>query len=133
MSFGKEADIVDQKHVNLLGEPVANIANNHEVAGAMVVTKPEGSAMVVNEAKLNPCKAYTLVLGHRRLRVNFVQILQKAQAFHGNLSQIQIFLCQMITLQVIQPALAKDIEKMKADFVHGYQRTALEPPFFISP
>ena len=30
-------------------------------------------------------------------------------------------LCRMISLQVVRPALAMDIEKMKANFIHGYQ------------
>ena len=53
--------------------------------------------------------------------MNLVQILQKAQAFNGDLSQIKIPLCWIISLQVVCPALAVDIEKMKADFIHGYR------------
>ena len=53
--------------------------------------------------------------------MNSVQILQKAQAFDGDLSQIEIPLCQMISFQVVRPALAVDIEKMKVDFIHGYR------------
>ena len=34
---------------------------------------------------------------------------------------MDIPLCQMIGLQVVRPALAVDIEKLKADFVHGYR------------
>ena len=30
------------------------------------------------EPRLNPSEAYALVLGHRQLRVNFVQMLHKA-------------------------------------------------------
>ena len=36
-----------------------------------------------DKPKLKPSKAYTLVLGHRRLRVNSVKILQRAQTFQG--------------------------------------------------
>ena len=42
------------------------------------------------EPRLNPLEAYALVLGHRRLCANSVQILQKAQAIQGGLSQIDI-------------------------------------------
>ena len=80
----------------------------------------EGGTIEGTKPKLHPSEAYALVLGHRMLRVNFVQILQRSQAFQGEFSQIEILLCRMITLQVIRPALANNIEKMKADFVHGY-------------
>ena len=50
------------------------------------------------EPRLNPSEAYALVLGHTRLRVNSVQILQKAHAIQGGLSQIDIPLCRMISL-----------------------------------
>ena len=82
------------------------------------------------EPRLNPSEAYALVLGHRRLRVNSVQILQKAQAIQGALSQIDIPLCRMISLQVVRPALAVDIEKMKEDFIHGYKPGAAV--FYVS-
>ena len=39
-------------------------------------------------------------------------------------------LCRMISLQVVRPALAMDIEKMKADFIHGYQPGAAV--FYVS-
>ena len=57
--------------------------------------------------------------------MNSVQILQKAQVFIGDLSQIEIPLCRMISLQVVLPALVVDIEKMKADFIHGYRPGAV--------
>ena len=76
---------------------------------------------MISRPRLNQSEAYSLVLGHRRLRVNSVQILQKAQVFDGDLSQIEIPLCRMISLQVVRLALAVDIEKMKADFIHGYR------------
>ena len=34
-------------------------------------------------------------------------------------------LCRMISLQVVRLALAMDIKKMKADFIHGYQPGAI--------
>ena len=82
------------------------------------------------EPRLNPSEAYALLLGHRRLRVNSVQILQKAHAIQGALSQINIPLCRMISLQVVRPALVVDIEKMKADFIHGYRPGAAV--FYVS-
>ena len=36
-----------------------------------------------DEPKLKPSEAYALVLGHKRLRVNSVKILQRAQTFRG--------------------------------------------------
>ena len=62
--------------------------------------------------------------------MNSVQILQKAQAFNGDLSQIKIPLCWMISLQVVCSALAVDIEKMKADFIHSYRPGATV--FYVS-
>ena len=38
--------------------------------------------------------------------------------------------CRMIGLQVVPPALAIDIEKMKADFIHGYRPGAAV--FYVS-
>ena len=38
----------------------------------------------------------------------------------GGRAMMDIPLCRMIGLQVVRPALAVDIEKLKADFVHGY-------------
>ena len=37
---------------------------------------------------------------------------------------MDIFLCKMVILQVVQPALQSDIDKMKADFIHGYRPRA---------
>ena len=62
--------------------------------------------------------------------MNSVQILQKAHGFNGDLSQIEIPLCRMISLQVVRLALAMDIEKMKADFIHGYRLGAAV--FYVS-
>ena len=63
---------------------------------------------------------YDVVLRHRRLRVNSVQILQQTQILKGGRAMMDIPLCQMIGLQVVRRALAVDIEKLKADFVQGY-------------
>ena len=62
--------------------------------------------------------------------MNSVKILQKAQAFRGEHSQIDIPLCHMVSLQVVRPALAVNIEKMKADFVYGYRLGAAV--FYVS-
>ena len=43
---------------------------------------------------------------------------------------MDIPLCRMIGLQVVHPALAIDIEKLKADFVHGYCPSAAV--FYVS-
>ena len=80
-----------------------------------------GAGDEASELRLNSSEAYALVLGYRRLCINSVQILQKAQAIQGGLSQIDIPLCRMISLQVVRLILAVDIKKMKADFIHRYK------------
>ena len=80
-----------------------------------------GAGVEACEPRLNLSEAYALVLGHKRFRINSIQILQKAQAIQRGLSQIDIPICRMISLQVVRPALAVDIEKMKANFIHGYR------------
>ena len=73
---------------------------------------------------------YDVVLWHRRLRVNSVQILQRTQILRGGRAMMDIPLYRMIGLQVVRPALAVDIEKLKADFVHGYRPSAAV--FYVS-
>ena len=65
--------------------------------------------------------AYDVVLGHRRLRVNSVQLLNTMLAFCNGKAEMNISLVQMLSLQVVRPALAIDIKKMKTDFIHGYK------------
>ena len=43
---------------------------------------------------------------------------------------MDVLLCRMISLQVVWPALESDIEKMKANFIHGYQPGAAV--FYVS-
>ena len=74
--------------------------------------------------------AYDVVLGHRRLRVNSVQLLNTMLAYCNGKAEMNIPLVQMLSLQVVQPALAIDIEKMKADFIHGYRPGAAV--FYVS-
>ena len=50
-----------------------------------------------------------------------MHILQKNQMFHDPHAFIDIPLCRMIGMQVVQPALSIDIKKLKADFIHGYR------------
>ena len=73
---------------------------------------------------------YDVVVRHRRLRVNSVQILQRTQILRGGRAMMDIPLCRMIGLQVVRPTLAVDIEKLKADFVHGYHLGAAM--FYVS-
>ena len=89
-----------------------------------------GVGVETSEPRLNSSEAYALVLGHRQLHINSIQLLQKAHAIQEGLSQIKIPLCRMISLQVVRPALAMDIEKMKADFIHGYRPGA--DVFYVS-
>ena len=62
--------------------------------------------------------------------MNSIKILKKNQMFDGTKSQIDIPLCQMLSLQVIWRALAIDIEKMKVDFIHCYHPGAAM--FYVS-
>ena len=64
---------------------------------------------------------YDVVLRHRRLRMNSIQILQRTQIIMGGRAMMDIPLCRMIGLQVVRPTLAVDIEKLKANFVHRYR------------
>ena len=65
-------------------------------------------------------KAYNVVIGHRRLRVNSVEIIQKSEMIPKK-SMMDIPLCKMVSLQVVRLALQIDIDKIKAHFIHGYQ------------
>ena len=56
--------------------------------------------------------------------MNSVEILKKNKMIPRK-SMIDIPLCKMISLQVVQPALQIDIDKMKADFIHGYRPGAV--------
>ena len=121
LDFGDEAGQVTEDPVDELSAPIETLADRVPEDDTGFESKTEGGILVGTEPKLHSSEVYALVLGHRRLQVNSVQILQRFQAFQGEFSQIEIPLCRMITLQVVCPTLAKDIEKMKADFVHGYR------------
>ena len=73
---------------------------------------------------------FDVVLGHKGLRVNSMEILQNCQILQGGKAQMDVPLCRMISLQVVRLALAMDIEKMKADFIHGYRLGAAV--FYVS-
>ena len=51
-------------------------------------------------------------------------------AFRNSKAEMNISLVRMLSLQVVRPALAIDIEKMKADFIHGYRPGAIV--FYVS-
>ena len=74
--------------------------------------------------------AYDVVLGHRQLRVNSVQLLNTMLAYRNGKAEMNILLVRMLSLQVVRPTLAIDIEKMKADFIHGYRPGAAV--FYVS-
>ena len=130
VDFGDEAGHATDDPVDELSGPTETFADRVPEDDTRIGSETMGGTVVGTEPKLQPSEAYALVLGHRRLRVNSVQILQRSQAFQGEFSQIEIPLCRMITLQVVRLALAKDIEKMKADFVHGYRPGAVV--FYVS-
>ena len=70
-----------------------------------------------SEPALTSERALNVVIGHRRLPVNSVEILKRSEMIPRK-SMIDIPLCRMVSLQVVRPALQIDIDKMKADFIH---------------
>ena len=62
--------------------------------------------------------------------MNSVEILQNCQILKGGKAQMDVPFYRMITLQVVRPTLAMDIEKMKADFIHRYRPGAAV--FYVS-
>ena len=50
-----------------------------------------------------------------------MQILKELEYAPGGKALLNIPLIRMIFLQVVRPALANDIAKLQADFVHGYR------------
>ena len=130
MVFGGEVECGIEKPVDEPSTPIATLAVWLPKGEVGIEMKLEGGAVVTIKPKLNLLEAYALVLGHCTLCVNSVQILQRSQAFQGEFSQFKIPICRMITLQVVRSALAKDIEKMTADFVHGYRPRAAV--FYVS-
>ena len=130
MDFGDEVGHATDDPVDELSTRTETLADRVPEGDTRIGSETEGVTIVGIEPKLQLSEAYALVLGHCMLRVNSVQILQRSQAFQGEFSQIEIPLCRMITLHVVRPALAKDIEKMKADFVHGYRPGAAV--FYVS-
>ena len=130
VDFGDEVSHATDNPVDELSAPTETLTDCVPEGDTRFESETEGVIVVGTEPMLQPLEAYALVLGHRRLRVNSIQILQRSQAFQGKFSQIEIPLRRMITLQVVRPTLAKDIEKMKADFVHGYHPGAVV--FYVS-
>jgi hypothetical protein len=61
---------------------------------------------------LEPAKAYALVLEHRLKRFNSVEVLLRLEYPKGRKAHMDIPLCRMKSLQVIQPALQNDILKL---------------------
>ena len=86
--------------------------------------------MAANKPSTPEETAYDVILSHRRLRVNSVQVLQKMQILKDGRAMMDIPLCRMIGLQVVHSTLTVDIEKLKADFVHGYRPRAAV--FYVS-
>ena len=91
--------------------------------GGMAGTAPNVLALPAPQST-EPENKFDVVLGHRCLRVNSVEILQNCQILQGRKAQMDVPLYRMISLQVVRLALAMDIEKMKADFIHGYRPRA---------
>ena len=97
--------------------------------GGVAGTTPDVLALPAPQST-EPENEFDVVLRHRRLRVNSVEILQNCQILQGGKVQMDVPLCRMISLQVVRLALAMDIEKMKADFIHGYRPEAAV--FYVS-
>ena len=83
----------------------------------------------LSEPALTSERALNVVIRHRRLRVNSVEILKRSEMIPRK-SMIDIPLCRMVSLQVVRPALQINIDKMKANFIHGYQPWAVV--FYVS-
>ena len=96
--------------------------------GTEVAARPTNVG--VNDPPIGPKAAYELILEHRRKRVNFVQILKELEYAPGGKALLNIPLVPMISLQVVHPALASDIAKLQANFVHGYRAEAAV--FYVS-
>jgi hypothetical protein len=72
------------------------------------------------ELFLPPIEAYNIIVLHRQKQVNAVEILKRLECFSSRRAQMDILLCQMVSLQVVRPALENDIFKLQADFIHAY-------------
>ena len=79
-------------------------------SGGAAGTAPNVLALPAPQST-EPENKFDIVLGHRRLRVNSVEILQNCQILQGGKVQIDVLLCRMISLQVVRPTLAMDIER----------------------
>ena len=75
----------------------------------------------VKDPPISPKAAYELLLEHRRKHINFVKILKELEYAPGRKALLNILPICMISLQIVCPALASDIAKLQADFVHRYQ------------
>jgi hypothetical protein len=65
--------------------------------------------------------AYMLLILQRQKRFNSVEVLRNLEIPSGGKAHMDILLCRMASLQVVRPALINDIQKLQADFVHGYR------------
>jgi hypothetical protein len=61
---------------------------------------------------IEPSYAYELVLEHRMKRFNSVEVLKRLEYPKGGKAQIDVPLCRMKSLQVVQPVLINDILKL---------------------
>jgi hypothetical protein len=65
--------------------------------------------------------AYMVLILQREKRFNSVDVLRKLELPQGGKAHMDIPLYRMGSLQVVRLALINDIQKLQADFVHGYR------------
>lgn len=54
-------------------------------------------------------------------KINTVDILESLKILPKEKSRLNIPLCRMISRPIVRPALQTDVNKLEADFVHGYR------------
>jgi hypothetical protein len=64
---------------------------------------------------------YKVIILQRLKRFNLADVLWKLELLPGGRAHMDIPLYRMAFLQVVRPALINDIQKLHADFVHGYR------------
>jgi len=54
-------------------------------------------------------------------KINTVDILESLKIVPKEKSRLNIPLCRMVSRPIVRPALQTDVNKLEADFVHGYR------------
>ena len=75
MDFGDEVGHATDDLADELSAPTKTLADRVSEGDTGIGSEMKGGTIEGTEPKLQPSEAYALVLGHRRLRVNSIQIL----------------------------------------------------------